>query len=123
MKKTPVFILFCCISAIVLSAACGFCQDIKERMKDRLPKIVEMKKKGLIGENNVGLLQFLGETRENEDILTAENKDRQKVYEAIAEQQGVSAELVGKRRAIQIAEKAESGEWLQDEKGAWYQKE
>jgi uncharacterized protein YdbL (DUF1318 family) len=45
-----------------------------------------------------------------------------KVYEAIAKQQGGTAELVGKRRAIQIAEKAETGEWLQNEQGAWYQK-
>jgi len=31
-------------------------------------------------------------------------------------------ELVGKHRAIQIADKARTGEWLQDADGKWYQK-
>jgi uncharacterized protein YdbL (DUF1318 family) len=122
MKRTPVFIVFFCMLVLILSAINGFSQDIKERMKDRLPLIVELKKKGVVGENNMGLLQFVGETKEQENVVKEENNDRMKVYEAIAKQQGGTAEIVGKRRAIQIAEKAETGEWLQDEQGAWYQK-
>jgi len=122
MKRTPVYILFFSMLALILSATGGFSQDIKERMKDRLPLIVELKKKGIVGENNLGLIQFVGETKEQEDVVKEENNDRTKVYEAIAKQQGGTAELVGKRRAVQIAEKAETGEWLQDGQGAWYQK-
>jgi len=122
MKRTPVFILFLSMFALILSANNGFSQDIKERMKDRLPLIVELKKKGIVGENNLGLLQFIGKTKEQESVVNEENNDRMKVYEAIAKQQDAAADIVGKRRAIQIAEKAEAGEWLQDEQGAWYQK-
>lgn len=122
MKRTPVFILFFCMLVLILSGTSGFSQDLKERMKDRLPLIVELKKKGIVGENNLGLLQFVGETKEQENVVKEENNDRVKVYEAIAKQQGAVADTVGKRRAIQIAEKAGAGEWLQDEKGAWYQK-
>jgi uncharacterized protein YdbL (DUF1318 family) len=106
MKRTPVFILIFSVFAIILSTNNGLSQDIKERMKDRLPLIVELKKKGIVGES----------------VLNEENNDRMKVYEAIAKQQGGTADLVGKRRAVQIAEKAETGEWLQNEQGAWYQK-
>lgn len=122
MKRTPVFILFFSLLILILSAAGAFGQDIKERMKDRLPQIVELKKKGIIGEDNLGFLQFVGTVKEKEDIVKDENNDRLQVYETIAKQQGTSAEAVGKRRAIQIAEKADAGEWLQDEKGSWYQK-
>jgi uncharacterized protein YdbL (DUF1318 family) len=108
--------------ALILSVNNVLSQDIKERMKDRLPLIIELKKKGIVGENNLGLLQFIGKTKEQESVVNEENNDRMKVYEAIAKQQGGTADLVGKRRATQIAEKAETGEWLQDEQGAWYQK-
>jgi uncharacterized protein len=122
MKRTPVFILILSMFVLILSANNGLGQDIKEKMKNRLPLIVELKKKGIVGENNLGLLQFIGKTKEQESVVNEENNDRMKVYEAIAKQQGGTADLVGKRRATQIAEKAETGEWLQDEQGAWYQK-
>jgi len=122
MKRTSVFILIISMFALILSASNGLSQDIKERMRDRLPLIVELKKKGIVGENNLGLLQFIGKTKEKESVVNEENNDRMKVYEAIAKQQGGTADLVGKRRAIQISEKAETGEWLQDDQGAWYQK-
>jgi uncharacterized protein len=122
MKRTPVFIIFFCMLALILSVTSGFSQDLKERMKDRLPLIVELKKKGIVGENNLGFLQFVGQMKEQENVVKEENNDRVNVYEAIAKQQGTTSDIVGKRRAIQIAEKAGAGEWLQDEKGTWYQK-
>jgi uncharacterized protein len=121
-KKDSGFYLIFCLSALILSGTNGFSQDLKERMKDRLPLIVELKKKGIVGEDNLGFLQFVGKTREQENVVKEENNDRVKVYEAIAKQQGTATDIVGKRRAIQIADKAGVGEWLQDEKGAWYQK-
>lgn len=96
--------------------------SIKARMKSRLPVIIELKEKGLIGENNRGLLEFVGDKQEKAAVVAAENEDRKKVYEAIAKQQGTTAELVGKRRALQIIQKAGPGEWVQDESGKWIQK-
>ncbi len=107
---------------ILLCASGAFGQGIKERMKERLPVIVEMKNQGILGENNQGYLEFVGDKRENEDIVNSENEDRKKVYEAIAKQQGSDMITVGKHRAIQITDKAASGEWLQDAEGKWYQK-
>jgi uncharacterized protein YdbL (DUF1318 family) len=96
--------------------------DIKARMKNRLPVIKELKAKGIVGEDNKGNLKFVGEKQANADVVAAENKDRKTVYEAIAKQQGSTAELVGKRRALQLAKKANKGEWVQDANGKWLQK-
>jgi uncharacterized protein len=102
--------------------ASALADDIKTRMKDRLPLIVELKAQGIVGENNQGYLEFIGGKKAKPDVVAAENEDRKTVYTAIAKQQGTTAELVGKRRALQIAEKAGPGEWVQDAGGNWIQK-
>ena len=96
--------------------------DIKTRMKKRLPVLKELKAKGIVGEDNKGYVQFVGAKKEKADVIAAENKDRKTVYAVIAKQQGTTAELVGKRRAMQIAKKANPGEWVQDASGKWLQK-
>ena len=106
-----------------ITVALAFAEDIKTRMKQRLPDIVALKDKLILGETNQGYLQFIGQETEKEDIVTAENKDRKTVYTAIAKHQGVTVDVVETRRAQQIAQKAKPGHWLQDEDGNWYQKE
>ena len=101
----------------------AFADDIKARMKNRLPVIKELKSQGIVGEDNAGFLQFVGDKKVSADVVAAENKDRLTVYKAIAKQQGTTAELVGKRRALQISKRAGSGEWVQDAGGNWVQKE
>jgi hypothetical protein len=64
----------------------------------------------------------VGAKKASADVVAAENKDRQTVYQAIAKQQGTTAKLVGKRRALQIAKRAAPGEWVQDAGGNWIQK-
>ena len=107
---------------ILATAAWGGAQEIKARMAERLPVIMELKQKGIVGENNQGLLEFVGAAREQADVVDAENTDRQTVYRAIAQKTGTTPDVVGQRRAKQIAENAKAGEWLQDESGRWKQK-
>ena len=109
------------ISFLFINAS-AFAESIKARMKARLPAILELKEKGVVGEDKNGLLQFVGQKKEKEDLIAAENADRKKVYSHIAKQQGTTAQLVGERRALQIAQKAKPGTWLQDQSGKWYQK-
>jgi uncharacterized protein YdbL (DUF1318 family) len=113
----PVFIL-----GILITNAYSSSKAIKKRMIERLPTIVALKEKGIVGENNKGYLEFVGKKKEKADVVNAENKDREQVYSAIAKQQGTTVELVGKHRAAQIARKAQPDEWLQDANGKWYQK-
>ena len=121
-KKVTVAILalFLCIG--FAAGAFASAKEIRDRMIARLPEIKALKDKGLVGENNKGFLEFVGQQKEKPEIVTAENKDRAAVYEAIAKKQGTTTELVGKHRAVQIAGKAKAGEWLQDANGKWYQK-
>jgi uncharacterized protein YdbL (DUF1318 family) len=123
MKKVYVAgsaILLCIVFA---AGALASAKEIRARMIARLPEIKALKDKGLVGENNKGFLEFVGQQKEKQNVVTAENQDREKVYEAIAKQQGTTVELVGQHRAIQIAQKAQPGEWLQDANGKWYRKE
>lgn len=127
MKKYSVLYAVIALFTLLIFSTEGNCfagaNDIKARMEERLPTIVQMKADSLIGENNKGFLEFVpGAAKRNENVITEENKDREAVYNAIASQQGTTGTLVGERRANQIGEKASSGEWLQDASGKWYKK-
>jgi len=96
--------------------------SIKERMAARVPEINALKDKGIIGENNMGYLEYRTPERPREQLVMAENKDRKAVYQAIAKSQKASVELVGKRRAKMIAENGVPGRWYQAPDGSWYKK-
>ena len=122
MAKKILYMFLIMISGLFLVGVTAHAGPTRERMKNRLPIIVELKAQGIVGENNHGYLEFMPGKDEDKDVVHAENSDRRKVYEAIARQQGTTAALVGRRRAIQISEKAKPGEWLQNDDGKWYQK-
>jgi uncharacterized protein len=54
--------------------------------------------------------------------VAAENKDRKTIYAYIAKQQNTSLDLVEKRRAIALAERAAPGEFIQNADGSWIKK-
>jgi uncharacterized protein YdbL (DUF1318 family) len=124
--KTKIFITMVSflLSIILITGASAFAgsDKIKARMKERLPVITALKADGVVGENNKGYLEVIGTNKGKAGVITAENSDRKKVYTAIAKQQGTSVDLVGKRRAKQIAKKAKLGQWIQDQSGKWYRK-
>jgi|LGVF01.1.fsa_nt_gb uncharacterized protein YdbL (DUF1318 family) len=124
--RTKIFItmISLLLSVLLIAGASAFAgsAEIKARMKERLPVINALKAEGVIGENNKGYLEVIGGKQAKKDVITAENSDRKQVYTAIAKQQGTSVDLVGKRRAKQIAKKAKPGQWIQDQSGKWYQK-
>jgi len=122
-QRTLTKILTFVLIGTFVAGISAFADDIKARMKNRLPVIKELKAQGIVGEDNKGYLQFVGGKQAKADVVAAENKDRQTVYAAIAKQQGTTAELVGKRRALQIAKKAAKGIWVQDSSGNWLQKQ
>jgi uncharacterized protein YdbL (DUF1318 family) len=120
--KKLIAILSVCVLGVLISDVNSASDSIKQRMIDRLPVIKALKDQGIVGENNVGFLEFVGNQKEKADVVAAENEDRMLVYEAIAKKQGTTPEVVGKHRAAQISSKALAGEWLQDANGKWYQK-
>ncbi len=121
-KKIIAVLSILILALLITNGYASSAKEIKQRMIARLPEIKALKNKGIVGENNLGYLQFVGNKKEKADVVNAENRDRKLVYEAIAKQQNTTVEVVGKHRAIQIANKAQAGEWLQDANGKWYQK-
>lgn len=107
---------------VFLAAGTAAADDIKSRMKKRLPTINKLKAQGLVGENKSGILQYRTDKQPNKNVVDAENADRLKIYGKIAKQQNVTPARVGARRAIQIGKRAKPGTWLQKADGTWYQK-
>ncbi|WDP88745.1 MAG: YdbL family protein [Desulfobacter sp.] len=121
MKYSRVLILSLAAVMLII-AGTAWAGGIKDRMKQRLPAIAALKAKGVVGETNQGYLGFVTGNRSGADVVAAENKDRKAVYSHIAGQQGVSVELVQKRRAKVLADRADPGEYVQNASGAWVKK-
>jgi uncharacterized protein len=111
------------VGLIAYANAFAGADTIKQRMRERRPDITALKNDGVIGENNKGFLQFMGEKHSRQDVVEGENADRKQVYQAIAKQQGSTEAAVGARRAMKIAQTAKPGGWLQNASGTWYQKQ
>ena len=94
---------------------------VKARMEQRLAQVDALKETGAIGENNRGFLEIRG-GGDAGAIVSAENKDREIVYAAVAQKTGSTADLVGRKRAARIAQNSRSGVWVQDEGGNWKKK-
>lgn len=95
--------------------------DIKDRMSQRLPQIIALKDKGIIGENSNGYLAYVTASSEGQAIVNAENADRKAAYQMIAQKTGSTVDAVGKQRAAQIAQNETSGHYIQ-QNGKWVKK-
>ena len=124
MQKNVFFLSFLLvyIACSLFLATTIHSADLKAQMAERLPAIEALKNKGVIGENNKGFLEFRTNDKSQAQLVQAENADRATVYQMIASKQGASAQLVGERRAIMIAEKGAAGQWYQKPDGSWYRK-
>lgn len=123
--KTPLIrYAFICLGLLVFTSGLA-AQDlgaVRQRMADRLPKLDRFKAAGVIGENNLGLVEIRATQPDATAVTAEENTDRKTVYTAIARQAGASTESVGRARARQIAAGSAKGVWLQNGQGEWYRK-
>ena len=93
-------------------------------MKDRLPRIDQLKAAGVIGEGNDGMIAArTALTDVQEGLVEAENADRKELYSLVARRSGQSLKEVGKQRAVRIAQQALAGVWLENAKGDWIKKQ
>jgi len=114
--------LFIFIACTLFMTATVHSAGIKERMADRIPAINALKDQGLVGENNKGFLEYRTGNKPQPQLIADENKDRAMVYGAISQKTGAPVGLVGERRANQIAENGQAGQWFQKPNGTWYKK-
>lgn len=112
-------ILILVVMGVLAVAGPVLSQGIKERMKERLPVIAELKKQGVVGENNRGYLEFVGNPKSQENLVAQENQDRKTIYSQIAAQQNTDLVVVEKNRALQLAERAAIGTYIQKFDGTW----
>ena len=111
--------------ALILSfclCASLFADDLADRMTKRRPQIEQLKKEGIVGENNKGYLEFVGKVIKDKALVESQNADRKQGYGIVAKKQGVSIEQVAKVRAAYYAKKARSGEYYQNSSGKWIKK-
>ena len=57
------------LAGILVAGTSALAESIKNRMKKRLPAIVALKDKGIVGESNRGYLQVPGSANQKEDIV------------------------------------------------------
>ncbi len=116
--KIHVLLIIC----LIVSSQFALADGIKDRMKQRLPVIADLKTKGIIGEDNSGYLGFVTGAKAQEEVVAAENKDRKTVYSHFAQQQNTTIDVVEKVQANRKAEKATPGEFFQNPDGSWHKK-
>ena len=118
MKRTLSTILIIALTAV--SAMGQTASELKQRMNDRLPAIIELKTTQTIGENNQAYLAILKEVTEAQAILVQEeNADRRSVYTMLAKQINAPIDLVQKKRAAQLRDLASPGTMVQTPEGEW----
>ena len=100
--------------------------QIKNRMKKRYPEIQELKKSVKIGETYLGLVRPVNDKDAKNkgimEIVTAENSDREMLYEIIAKQNKTTPETVAKTNAHRIFEKAGSDVYFMTKDENWHKK-
>ncbi|MBT3386463.1 MAG: YdbL family protein [Desulfobacula sp.] len=116
--KIHFFLIICLIFSSQLVLAAG----IKDRIKQRLPVIADLKTKGVIGEDNRGYLGFVTGASEQQSVIAAENKDRKMIYKHFAKQQNTTIEFIEEIQANRKAKKAKPGEFIQSRDGSWHKK-
>jgi uncharacterized protein YdbL (DUF1318 family) len=64
----------------------------------------------------------VGSQKSHEQLVADENQDRKTIYAHIAAQQNTSLSVVEKNRALQLAERAAPGTYVQKPDGTWVKK-
>jgi len=105
---------------------------LKDSIKNRSGSIKPFMDRGNVGLTKDGLLTVrtteglsLKERAEVQQLVDAENRDRESLYVEIAKANNFPLESVAKIRSIfarSWVEQAQSGWWIQDEQGNWKKK-
>jgi uncharacterized protein len=120
MKPLRLFLALLCLSLAAGTARAESLGDIRARMEKRVSQVDQLKKAGVLGEDNRGFLDV--RAGNDQGVVAAENADRAVVYAAIAQKTGTTADEVGRARAKQIATASAAGVWVQAENGQWAKK-
>ena len=97
--------------------------DLKDRMKERLPKVLAAKNVGTVGEGSDGLLYVRPSAGDNDVKLAKdENSDRTSYFVQAAKAVNASPSDIAKQWAKGMWAKGSKGHWYRSSKGSWSQK-
>ena len=92
-----------------------------DNRRARFDELKQLKTKGIVGENNHGYVESLGNDSSARSLVDSENQDRRVIYQAIE----VQNNLTGASAAIEKVfaqvqrDKANPGDKIQNEDGSW----
>ncbi len=113
--------------ALFLCAASAFGADLaalQKEMKARMPQVIALLDKGVVGSNKQAYLEVRGKlTPEEKKIVDAENAARKTVYAEIAKKNNTTLAVVEQQRAEQLSKRLPKGKkiWYQTADGKWHQ--
>lgn len=136
MKNFRIAVFFLCLAALAAMPLCRAADydfkeltpEIKKALQDRQTRyaqIQELKREGVIGENNKGYVTDLKNSSSTSSLTSAENRDRRTLYENLASQNklGGNGLLEVQRAFAEVQkEKAGPGDMVQSSDGSWKRK-
>ena len=115
--------LFLAPAAVSAAAAAPSEAELQKRFKARYPQIQQLKRDGVVGETDAGMIDFVDKKdAKAASVVEEENADRKALYKLIADKEGITEDVVAKRAAKRNFDKARPGDWLK-EGGKWRKKE
>jgi uncharacterized protein YdbL (DUF1318 family) len=99
-------------------------QKALEGRKSRYSDLKALKASGAVGENNKGYVEVLNGDAGAQQLVQAENADREAIYKTIAQQNdlGDALNVIEETFAKVQRDKASAGEMIQDSDGNWAKK-
>ncbi|MEM1158835.1 MAG: DUF1318 domain-containing protein [Verrucomicrobiota bacterium] len=100
----------------------------RERRRNRMAEVQNLKNDRVIGEGNTGFLAVKNPPTDPvyadyaQKIVTLENEDRQLIFQAEASAEDKPADMVAKDFSKRARESSFPGEWIQQEDGTWIEK-
>ncbi|WP_028573923.1 YdbL family protein [Desulfonatronovibrio hydrogenovorans] len=128
MTKHISFILTCWVFMVVfIISSPAYAQskdEVTASMRDRYPALQEAKNNGLVGEAWTGLAALVDQDAPAsvQNLVNAENNDRRRLFQIIAQETGTSVEEVARQNRIRMYRLAEDNHFLQDQNRQWVRK-
>ena len=128
-----VVLLLFCLSTGTLQASQDYSlkevtpeiQQAIQGRQSRYAELLTLKRKGIVGENNEGFVSLVNEAPGADSLVSTENQDRDKIYQAIAVQNNLGPNGIPEVKKV-FAEvqrgKAQPGDRIQLPSGEWVQK-
>ena len=97
--------------------------DYANRMKERLPSLVQAKDQGVVGEGTDGFVYVReGDSEKIVKMVVDENEDRKILFKAMSSKTGGSVEEVANKFSKALVQKSKKGHWFRKSSGEWMQR-